>query len=76
MTSISYEIHVSGVVPPDVLDELQGLNATIQPVGTVLHGPVPDQAALHGIISRLQAFGLQLIEVRRLPDEPARDEVG
>jgi hypothetical protein len=37
-------------------------------VETVLHGPVRDQAELHGIIERVQALGLELMEVRRLPD--------
>ena len=34
---------------------------------TVLHGDIADQAALHGVIDRIQALGLELIEVRRLP---------
>jgi hypothetical protein len=36
-------------------------------VETVLHGPVRDQAELHGLIDRIQALGLELVEVRRLP---------
>jgi hypothetical protein len=36
-------------------------------VETVLAGPVEDQAALHGLIRRIEALGLELIEVRRLP---------
>jgi hypothetical protein len=31
-----------------------------------MRGPVADQAALHGIINRLQSLGLDLIEVRRI----------
>jgi len=38
-------------------------------VQTVLRGPVVDQAALHGIINRLQRLGLDLIEVRRLAEQ-------
>ena len=34
---------------------------------TVLHGPVADQAGLHGLLDRIQSLGLELIEVRRLP---------
>jgi hypothetical protein len=35
----------------------------------VLSGVVPDQAALHGVLSRIEAMGLELVEVRRLPTD-------
>jgi hypothetical protein len=35
----------------------------------LLHGEIPDQAALHGILDRIEELGLQLLEVRRLPDD-------
>jgi hypothetical protein len=44
------------------------LVAEVQPVETVLHGELVDQAALHGVIDRVQALGLELVEVRRLPE--------
>jgi hypothetical protein len=65
---LEYEIRVSGLVPQELLVEIEGMNAVVEPVHTVLRGPVVDQAALHGIINRLQLVGLDLIEVRRLPD--------
>ncbi len=69
MTGVfEYEIRVSGVVPQSVLVEIEGVEAVIEPVQTILHGPVLDQADLHGIINRLQSVGLDLIEVRRLTD--------
>jgi len=34
---------------------------------TVLTGPLPDRAALHGVLAELEALGLELLEVRRLP---------
>ena len=73
MTPLEYEIRVAGLVPEDVLLEIENVQATVEPVGTVLRGPVVDQAALHGVINRLQNLGLELIEVRRLipgPDRP------
>ncbi len=68
---LEYEIRVSGTVPDAVLLEIEGVRAQVEPVQTVLRGPVLDQAALHGIIDRLQRLGVELIEVRRLPSGPA-----
>ena len=64
---MEYEIRVSGVIPESVLAEIEGVQVALEPVQTVIRGPVPDQAALHGIINRLQRLGLDLIEVRRVP---------
>jgi hypothetical protein len=33
---------------------------------TVIHGPVADQAALHGLLSRVRDLGLPLISVTRV----------
>ena len=71
MTPLEYEIRVSGLVPEDLLAEIEGVHVVVEPVQTVLRGPGTDQAALHGIINRLQRLGLDLIEVRRLSEEPS-----
>jgi hypothetical protein len=34
---------------------------------TVLTGVLADQAALYGVLAEVEALGLELIEVRRLP---------
>jgi len=62
-----YEIRIRGRVGRAVLDTFERLDSDIEPVETVLHGPVRDQAELHGLLRRLQGLGLELIEVRRLP---------
>jgi hypothetical protein len=66
MTTLDYEISVSGELPASVLEEIEPFTVEVVPVRTVMRGPVPDQAALHGIINRLQSLGLELIEVRRI----------
>jgi hypothetical protein len=48
-----------------------GLTISNWPDGdAVLHGPIVDQAALHGVLAKVRDLGLPLIEVRRVP--PAR----
>jgi hypothetical protein len=44
------------------------LKTTTAPVDTVLEGTVDDGAALHGLLRRIEALGLELVEVRRLTD--------
>jgi hypothetical protein len=63
-----YEIHIRGRVGPELTEVFDGLNAEVQPVETVLHGELVDQAALHGVLDRVRSLGLELIEVRRLPE--------
>jgi hypothetical protein len=66
----SYEIRIKGRMSAQLLSVFEGMDATVQPMETVLHGPVLDQAALHGLLDRIQALGLELLEVRRLPEPP------
>ena len=66
MPSSYYEIRVAGVLPPEVLLDFDRLTASVEPVETVVHGPIQDQAALHGLLARLATLGVQVIEVRRL----------
>jgi hypothetical protein len=74
MHEATYQVRVSGVIPPGALAELGDLTVNVEPPETVLHGLLPDQSALVGLISRIHGLGLRLIEVRRFPadDNPAR----
>jgi hypothetical protein len=62
-----YEIHVHGTIPAEVLPEFEDLSARVEPAETVLAGDLPDQAALFGVLARLQSLGLELVEMRRVP---------
>ena len=69
MPARAYEIHIRGRIPPDQLEEFENLQcATVEPAQTVLRGPIPDQAALYGVLIRLRSLGLELLEIRRLPE--------
>jgi hypothetical protein len=63
----TYEIRVRGRLSDATIASFEGMNADLAAADTVLHGPVADQAGLHGLLERVQALGLELIEVRRLP---------
>jgi hypothetical protein len=66
-----YEIRIKGRLTDSMLAVFEGLTATVEPGGTVLQGTVQDQAALYGLLERIQSLGLELVEVRRLPEAPA-----
>jgi phosphosulfolactate synthase (CoM biosynthesis protein A) len=64
-----YEIRVKGRITGALLEHFEDLGAHVQPGGTVLVGKVEDQAALHGLLDRIESVGLELIEVRKMPAE-------
>jgi hypothetical protein len=69
LASSRYEIRLRGRLTKSLAAEFEQLSlvAEVEPVETVLHGPVADQAALHGLLRRIEALGLELVEVRRVP---------
>lgn len=64
-----YELRIRGRLGGALIKEFEefSLTPTVEPVTTILAGTVEDQAALHGLIRRIQALGLELVELRRLP---------
>ena len=68
MPETLYEIRIRGRVSQTVLDTFDHMESSVERVETILHGPVRDQAELHGLLHRVQALGLELVEVRRLPE--------
>ncbi len=66
MDSTEYEIRVRGRVGSSVLRHFEGFDTEVEPAETVFRGTIVDQAALHGVLERVQNLGLELIEVRRV----------
>ena len=62
-----YAFRISGRVPPALTAALEPLKSVETSADTLLVGPVTDRAALHGYIAHLEALGLELVELRRLP---------
>lgn len=69
-TTRRYEIRIKGRVSEETTFAFEGLAFDVRPVETVLHGEITDQAALYGLLDRVADLGLELIEVRRLPEAP------
>jgi hypothetical protein len=64
-----YEIRVKGVLDQRWTAWFEDLEITSDGQETVISGPVADQAALHGLLTKVRDLGLYLISVRHLdPD--------
>lgn len=59
-----YQIRIGGVLSDRLLRAFPGLEVQTRGGQTVLTGALPDQAALYGVLDRIEAFGLTLLEVR------------
>jgi hypothetical protein len=69
-----YEIRVRGHLGATLRRAFSDLHAEIQDGDTLLQGAIADQSALHGVLSQIEALGLELLELRRLPRGPAAGE--
>ena len=68
--AVVYQIRVQGRLDGRWSDWFGGMAITQEGSITRLTGPVVDQAALHGILSRIRDLNLRLISVAPLePDE-------
>ena len=69
-----YEIRLAGHLDARWAAWFDGLTLTHESDGTtVLHGPVVDQAALHGLLQKVRDLGLPLVSVIHL-DQPTKEE--
>jgi len=67
-----YEIRLKGHLDSRWAAWFDGLTLTNESEGTTLiHGPVTDQAALHGLLQKVRDMGLPLVSVTQVqPDQP------
>ena len=63
----TYQIRVQGHLSDSWASRLGGLSLQRVDSGdTLLHGELPDQAALHGVLMVIRDLGLTLVEVKCL----------
>ncbi len=68
-----YEIRVQGRLEARWAAWFDGMTLTPGADGTTtIHGPVVDQAALHGLLRKLRDSGLSLVAVTQVPEEEER----
>jgi len=72
---LTYEIVVRGHLDDRYAEWFEGMSLAQQEDGvTQMCGTVADQAALHGLLSRIRDLGLVLLSLRCVPqNEPAHD---
>jgi len=63
-----YTIRIREKLAEDWEEWFEGMTMTTDAEGTLLAGYIPDQAALHGIISRVQRLGLHLLAIVEKPE--------
>jgi hypothetical protein len=64
-----FDIHVEGLLDPIWTEWLEGLTITPLETGeTLLSGPLPDQAALYGLLNRIRDMNLKLVSVEKWRD--------
>jgi hypothetical protein len=60
----TYQIRIAGLLDPLWSDWFDGLAITYTANDTtILAGPLPDQAALHGVLNKIRDLGLTLLAV-------------
>jgi hypothetical protein len=52
------------------------MTSVVLPLETALEGEIEDQSALHGMLDRVQALGLELIELRCLRSATTEPSTG
>ncbi len=61
-----YEIRIEGELPVDWSNWFEGMSISRgQPGESILSGTLADQAALHGVLTKIRDLNLKLISVSR-----------
>lgn len=63
-----YQIRLKGILDPSWSDWFDNFTITTQGEETLMEGPVADQAALHGILSKINNLGLAIVTVTQVEE--------
>ena len=80
-TPVCYTIRVEGLIGKSWSSWFEGMTIEHQEGGeTILRGPLLDEAALYGVLTKIRDLGLPLVELKRTeagakaPREPEQGE--
>lgn len=58
-----YDIAVRGHLSPRVAAAFDEFELSVDDDTTTFHGDIVDRAALHGVINRIEQYGLELLDL-------------
>jgi hypothetical protein len=70
MTVRDYEIRIRGEFGRRQSIAFEDLNVSVSAGHTLLSGRLPDQAALYGVIRRLEDLGLEIVDIHSAVPRP------
>ena len=68
MAELVYELSFKGAASDALAAAFKDCDVTRARGVTIVRSTVPDQAALHGLIARISALGLELLDVHAITD--------
>jgi hypothetical protein len=71
MAELVYELSFKGAASTTLAGAFEGCEITRDRGLTTVRSAVPDQAALQGLIARINALGLELLDVHLVADTDA-----
>ena len=75
MSRYRCQIRLKGRLPPPLASEFERMHFSTAPapVETMVAGSIDDDSALYGLLRRIEALGLEIVEVRRIDADRDRD---
>ena len=71
---VIYEIRIGGQLSSQWMSWFDGLAITVEESGeTLIVGPVPDQAALFGLLKKVRDLGIPLLSVNLVQSESKKE---
>jgi hypothetical protein len=71
-----YTIRIKGRLGPTALSAFPSMVSKLKSGETVLTGLLEDRSAVFGVLAQIEALGLELLELRKIPASPISRESG